>query len=43
MKLSIIIPAYNEENRMKKTLEEYYDFFKERFNKDFEIIIIPNN
>jgi glycosyltransferase involved in cell wall biosynthesis len=43
MKLSIIIPAYNEENRMKKTLEEYYDFFKERFNNDFEIIIIPNN
>ena len=43
MKLSIIIPAYNEEKRIKKTLEEYYNFFKKKFKKDFEIIIIPNN
>lgn len=43
MKLSIVVPAYNEEKRILKTLEQYYNFFKERFNKDFEIIIMPNN
>tara|TARA_Y100000034_G_scaffold136953_1_gene217551 strand:+ start:8422 stop:9135 length:714 start_codon:yes stop_codon:yes gene_type:complete len=43
MKLSIIIPAYNEEKRILITLNEYYKFFKKKLGNDFEIIIIPNN
>lgn len=43
MKLSIIIPAYNEENRILPALRDYYRFFKNKFQNDFEIIVIPNN
>src|SRR3989344_4425763 len=39
VELSIIIPAYNEEDRIKKTLEEYVRYFK---NYNYEIIVIPN-
>ena len=37
--LSIIIPAYNEENRIKPTLQAYLDFFKD---KDIELIVVMN-
>lgn len=37
--LSIIIPAYNEEHRIKPTLEDYLKFFK---NKNAEILVILN-
>jgi glycosyltransferase involved in cell wall biosynthesis len=46
MKVSIIIPAYNEEKRIGKTLEKYSNFFHELKKKkilDFEILIIINN
>ncbi len=43
MKLSIIIPAYNEEKRILKTLNEYYNFFNKKIPNQFELIIIPNN
>ncbi len=44
-KVSIIIPAYNEEKRIKETLEQNLKFFKElKKNKilDFEIIVAVN-
>jgi len=46
MKISIIMPAYNEEKRIGKALEAYSKFFgtlskKERL--DYEIIVVINN
>ena len=41
--LSIIIPAYNEEARIGKTLDSYYNFFSKKLKNNFEIIVVPNN
>ena len=39
--LSIIIPAYNEEKRISRTLNNYSKFFSKKI-KDFEIIVVLN-
>ena len=43
-KISIVIPAYNEEKRIGRTLNSYSDFFNKFKNKlDYEIIVVINN
>ncbi len=37
-KLSIVIPAYNEELRIMKTLNEFYNYFTKKYNT--EIIVV---
>jgi len=37
VRLSIIIPAYNEEKRITRTLDNYAKFFLKKI-RDFEII-----
>ncbi len=41
-KISIIIPAKDEEKTIKKTLESYSVFFKKIASMDFEIIVVLN-
>lgn len=41
MKLSIVIPAYNEENRIEKTLRAYHQFFSEK-HMPFELVVVLN-
>ncbi len=43
MKLSIIIPAYNEELRLPKTLNDYASFFVAKFGDDVELIVVINH
>ncbi len=40
-KIAIIIPSYNEEKRIERTLKEYLSFFKKKKEK-FEIIVSIN-
>jgi glycosyltransferase involved in cell wall biosynthesis len=40
--LSLIIPAYNEEGRIGKTLENYVNFLKNSYGSSFEIIAITD-
>ena len=41
VRLSIIIPAYNEEKRITRTLDNYAKFFLKKI-RDFEIIVVLN-
>jgi len=43
MKLSIVVPAYNEEARIGRMLEAYLPFFSERYGDDFEVIVSINH
>lgn len=42
MKLSIIVPAYNEEDRIGPMLDVYLPYFAERYGDDFEMIVSVN-
>lgn len=42
MKLSIVIPAYNEEQRLPPVLKAYAGYFSERMGKQVEILVIVN-
>jgi glycosyltransferase involved in cell wall biosynthesis len=41
MKISIVIPAYNEEKRIEKTMRAYHQFFSIK-NISFELVIVLN-
>jgi glycosyltransferase involved in cell wall biosynthesis len=43
MKLSIVVPAYNEEGRIGKMLEAYLPYFAARYGNDFEMIVSINH
>jgi len=42
MKLSIVVPAYNEETRLPPMLEAYLEFFVPRYGDEVELIMVVN-
>lgn len=42
MKLSIVIPAYNEEARLGRSLQVYHDYFAPAYGAEAEIIVVVN-
>lgn len=42
MRLSIVIPAYNEANRLGPSLDQYLSYFVPRYGTDMEIIVVVN-
>ena len=43
MKLSIVVPAYNEEKRIGRMLDAYLPYFAERYGDDFEMVVSINH
>lgn len=43
MELSIIIPAYNEEARLGRTLDQYLPYFNSRYADRYEVLVVVNN
>lgn len=42
MKLSIVIPAHNEEHRLPPMLEAYGGYFSQKYRNDVELIVVSN-
>ena len=42
VKVSIVIPAYNEEKRIRRTLGEYATYFTSRYGREYEMWVIVN-
>lgn len=42
MRLSIVVPAYNEEARLGEMLRRYLPWFDEKYGRDFELIVAVN-
>jgi dolichyl-phosphate beta-glucosyltransferase len=42
-KLSVVIPTYNERERLPLTLQEITPWLRQRFPQDFEIIVVDDN
>lgn len=42
MKLSIVVPAYNEELRLKPMLESYAGYFCPRYGNEVELLVVVN-
>jgi glycosyltransferase involved in cell wall biosynthesis len=42
MKLSIVIPAHNEEHRLPRMLESYAAFFAGKYRSEVELIVVAN-
>ena len=43
MKLSIIIPAHNEEHRLPPVLKAYAEFFTKKYKEQVELIVVVND
>lgn len=42
MKLSIVVPAYNEESRIRRMLDAYVPYFAGRYGGDVEVLVVVN-
>jgi glycosyltransferase involved in cell wall biosynthesis len=42
VKLSIVIPAHNEEHRLPPMLEAYAGYFSRKYGNEVELIVVPN-
>ena len=42
MRLSIVIPAHNEEARIGRMLDAYLPYFSQRYGRDVELIVVVN-
>ncbi|MEX2599204.1 MAG: glycosyltransferase [Dehalococcoidia bacterium] len=40
--VSIVIPAYNEQDRIRPTLEEYITYLRDQYGEGFELLVVLN-